>query len=397
MKVAIVSFSYDEKLRTEHELLAQHYTTTGWAEALQRKGAEVIVANRFHKYSYLFENNVKHLFFKDKLKSILKPWQIPFSFIKKIREINPDVVHLHQLTLSPHALLLRIMLRSKTAIIIQHHGGKSPGRLKRRLHNFLIRSADGFFFTSAQQGDDWFMKKEYKKILPVMEGATFFDYPNRNTESAINYCERNKAREKTGIKGSPVFLWVGRLDENKDPLTVLNGFKTILKKYSDASFYMIYSEDKLINEVNETISGSVVLKEKVRLLSKITHDEIKMYYNSADYFVAGSHYEGSGYALSEALRCGCVPVVTDIPSFRMMTDNDRFGSLWKTGDKDSFIEAIDKVMQKSLEDEIKKCVLFFETTLSFDAIARTAIAHYQNVLNKRLHKNLNEAPTGRYA
>ena len=43
MKVVHISFSYSEKIKTEEELLEQHYTITGWAEALHRKGAEVIV------------------------------------------------------------------------------------------------------------------------------------------------------------------------------------------------------------------------------------------------------------------------------------------------------------------------------------------------------------------
>ena len=397
MKVVNVSFFYDEKLRTENELLKQHYTTTGWAEALNKKGVEVIVMNRFYKDGCVYENNIKHLFFKDRLKGSFRSWQMPLNFFKKIAELNADVVHVHHLTLSLQTLLLRIILPKKTAIIVQHHGGRAPGRLKRMLHNFLIGAADGFFFTTAEQGTEWFIKKAYKKILPVMEGATFFNYQNRNAGNTIHDYERSKAREITGISGSLVFLWVGRLDENKDPLTVLNGFKTILEKYATARLYMIYNDSKLVKAVNETILSSDILKEKVHLLGNINHAEIEMYYNSADYFVLGSHYEGSGYALSEALRCGCVPVITDIPSFRMMTDNGRLGSLWKTGDKDSLIEAVDRVTQKNLEDEMKACTSFFEKKLSFDSIAATAILHYQKVIDQRLQKKFKKTPVSRYA
>ena len=44
---------------------------------------------------------------------------------------------------------------------------------------------------------------------------------------------------------------------------------------------------------------------------------------ASDLFVLGSHREGSGYSLIEALACGLPPVVTDIPSFRIA---DRSGS-----------------------------------------------------------------------
>jgi glycosyltransferase involved in cell wall biosynthesis len=102
--------------------------------------------------------------------------------------------------------------------------------------------------------------------------------------------------------------------------------------------------------------------------------------------VLGSHYEGSGYALSEALRCGCIPIVTDIPSFRMMTNNGQLGALWQTGNKESFIEAVSAAIEKPLLQESNVCIEFFKKTLSFDAIAKQALPHYQQAVQYRLQK-----------
>ena len=49
MKIVHVHFDYDSSVQTERQLLEKYYTVTGWAEALQRKGANVVVINRFHK------------------------------------------------------------------------------------------------------------------------------------------------------------------------------------------------------------------------------------------------------------------------------------------------------------------------------------------------------------
>jgi hypothetical protein len=49
---------------------------------------------------------------------------------------------------------------------------------------------------------------------------------------------------------------------------------------------------------------------------------------AADLFVSGSQREGSGTALLESLACGLPPIVTDIPSFRMLTCDGRIGALW---------------------------------------------------------------------
>jgi glycosyltransferase involved in cell wall biosynthesis len=149
---------------------------------------------------------------------------------------------------------------------------------------------------------------------------------------------------------------------------------------------MIHSGHQLLAAVKNKIEASQILNRKVHLLGKIDRDKIKMYYNSADYFVAGSHYEGSVYALSEALRCGCVPIVTNIPTFQMMTDNGQLGALWKPGDENSFVEAANFVLGKPLDNERKACIDFFDKNLSFDAIAETAIAHYQKLIEQCIRK-----------
>jgi glycosyltransferase involved in cell wall biosynthesis len=384
MKVVIVSFFYDENLDNEEALLRRHYTTTGWAEGLQRNGVEVVVINRFYRDSKLVKNNVCYLFVKDKLGPSFSAWQVPLHFLKKISSLQADIVHLHHLTLSPQTSLLRLLLPRETAIVIQHHGGKTPAKIKRFIHNTIHQVADGFFFVSGEQGKEWFMgNRQYKKVFEVMEGSTFFNYNNRDQARQAGYYNRDEARKKTGITGSPVFLWVGRLDDNKDPLTVLDGFETIRKVYKEASLYMIYSDEKLLERVIQQCEGNQSLGSNVFLTGRIAHEQIEMYYNSADYFVLGSHYEGSGYALSEALRCGCVPIVTAIPSFRMMTNNGQLGALWHPGDAGSFVASVKNAMGKPLSQEARACINYYNDALSFDAIAEKAICHYQKLLEKR--------------
>jgi glycosyltransferase involved in cell wall biosynthesis len=129
-----------------------------------------------------------------------------------------------------------------------------------------------------------------------------------------------------------------------------------------------------------------ILKDKVHLLGKVEHRQLGSCYNSADYFVAGSHREGSGYALSEALSCGCIPIVTNIPSFHMMTNEGQLGSLWNPGDKNSFANAATKAINKLREKEARACILFYKDVLSFGAIAKKALLYYQVIMERRRNK-----------
>ncbi len=82
---------------------------------------------------------------------------------------------------------------------------------------------DGFIFSSDGIYDEWVKTgaiSPNKKFSEIMEGSSDFLYSNRN-----------EARQKTGLNGNPVLLWVGRLNENKDPLTVLSGFEMLLDDF----------------------------------------------------------------------------------------------------------------------------------------------------------------------
>jgi len=385
MKVLIANFYYDDDISNEQELLERYYTSTGWAEAIQRKGIDVAVVNRFHKEGFLKANKVKYYFVKDPFRGRLKSWQVSMKCLKKIAHLNPDVVHIHGISITLHLFLLRMLLPRKTAIIVQDH--KSVGGKRRFIHNFFNRPADGFFFASYDLGKEWLsMKGQFRKIFPVMEGSSFFNFETRDADRNYYYSDRNAARKLTNLNGSPVFLWVGRLHDHIDPLTVLDGLEILFQKFSSASFYMIHSGGKLFSAVQKKIEGSQILKQRVHLLGKIDRRKIKIYYDSSDYFVVGSHYEGSVYALSEALSCGCVPIVTNIPTFRIMTDEGKLGALWEPGNKNSFVEAAKIAMNKPLKNEGEACIRFFRENLSFDAIADKAIAHYQKLIERRSGK-----------
>src|SRR4030095_16707256 len=188
MRIVDVSYDYDETVAIEEDLLEQHYTTVGWAEALAKKGTEVIVLKRFFKNSSFKENNVQYFFVKDTYNKSIRSWQIPFRLFKKIASLKPDIVHLHHFSRSLQTFILRFFLNKKTAIVVQHHGGPIPKGIRKAIHDRFTSISDAFFFTTVHQGKEWFPnKKVQNKILPVMEGCTFFNYNSRLEEKVFFY------------------------------------------------------------------------------------------------------------------------------------------------------------------------------------------------------------------
>jgi glycosyltransferase involved in cell wall biosynthesis len=105
------------------------------------------------------------------------------------------------------------------------------------------------------------------------------------------------------------------------------------------------------------------------------------YYSAADVFISGSHYEGSGYALIEAMSAGLVPIVTDIPSFRSITGDS--GERWQPGDANEFASAVRRVASIDLSDQHARVRAQYEHVLRWEAIAHRTVAEYQSLVDER--------------
>ena len=112
--------------------------------------------------------------------------------------------------------------------------------------------------------------------------------------TALRPLPRDAAREQTGMSGAPAILWVGRLNANKDPLTVLDAFERALPDLPDARLTMIFGTVELFEEVRARIARSPALSARVRLAGVVPHERMAAFYSAADLFVVGSHHEGSG-------------------------------------------------------------------------------------------------------
>ena len=103
---------------------------------------------------------------------------------------------------------------------------------------------------------------------------------------------------------------------------------------------------------------------------------MQYWYSSADFIISASHYEGSGVAVCEAMSCGCIPILTNIQSFRKMTGPGPQGSvskcglLYEPGDDEGLLKILLQTDTLNMEEERNKVLQQFNTELSFEAIAK---------------------------
>ena len=104
---------------------------------------------------------------------------------------------------------------------------------------------------------------------------------------------------------------------------------------------------------------------------------------AADLFVLGSHHEGSGYSVIEALACGLPPVVTDIPSYRALIGSGAAGRLWPCDDARALGDELRAAAAGAAVDTRAAVRAHFDRELSFDSLGRKLAAMYKDVLARR--------------
>ena len=185
------------------------------------------------------------------------------------------------------------------------------------------------------------------------------------------------------LVGDPVLLWVGHLDANKDPLTVFKGIATSAQALPNLRMYCCFGTAPLMTAVRRFLHTDPQLRGRVQLLGTVAHNEIERLMQAADFFVLGSHREGSGYSLIEALACGLPPIVTDIPSFRSITGAGKVGALWTTGDARQLSSCLASMTARSWPEMRAQTRTHFERELSIGALGRKLLLAYQDQLEQR--------------
>lgn len=354
MKFVFASYTKTARLDNPEAWLKRINIYEGVLAALAKKH-QVTSIDQINYEGEFVSHGVTHKFMR------FSKWELkfPFRLHHAIKQQNPDVVFIHGLHFPLQVMQLRLHLGRNVKIIVQHHAERPFTGVKKYLQRGADAFVDAYLFASRDMGLDWIKKGNLaspQKIHEVMEVSSVF-YP----------MDRNLALTRTGATGQ-VFLYVGRLNAQKDPITIVNAFLKFAAIVPDARLYMIYQTEDILPRIMGLLKDHPQ-SSAIILVGKVPHDELLYWYNSADVIVSGSNYEGSGTAVCEAMSCGCVPVITDIFSFRMMTDNGNCGFLYEPGNEAALLSALVYTQNADMQKMKRATLSYFASHLSFEAIA----------------------------
>lgn len=355
LKLVDLTYHNNTEFDRPIQLLQAQEESLGYVNSINHF-LEVQVVKHMPRGDSITIEGVRYNFFKRQ--GILK---IPFETLLYLKKNNPDIILIQGFIFPFQVLLLRVLFGKKVILILQHHGEKPYRGMTMMLHKMISRSIDAYLFTSLGNSREWLQKKvisDPTKCYEIQAASTSF-------------VKQDKAASqiRCGISGVNNFIWVGRLNDNKDPLTVLSGFELYLETCRDAKLYMIYQTDELLSVMKDKIRESEKLTASVILKGKIDHKELVHWYSASDFYISGSHQESCGFALLEAMACGCIPLVTNISSFSKITNEGEFGILYEPGDVNSLVNAFNVLSSIPVEQESRSIMCHFEKELSFKSIA----------------------------
>jgi glycosyltransferase involved in cell wall biosynthesis len=359
MKIIIVSYLYKQGYKSAEAWIKLirplHEVMSALSETY-----EVIYLAQIDYMGELRHEGVRYVF----LQSSGRRTRFPVVIHRLLKKEKPDVVIVPGFHFPIQLLQLRWYAGMKPLILVRHHGDRPPKGIRRFLVRIADRCVDGYLFTSMGNASEWVDAGiiARKKIHETLSGSTRF-----------LRADKEASRKSTGMCHVTNFLWVGRLEQNKDPMTVIRAMIQFFEKEPAARLYMIFQEKQLLVEVQHQIALAGMNK-RIILVGNVSYSELQHWYSAADYYISGSHREAQGYSLSEAMACGCVPIVTEIPPAMKVIDDGRLGYYYPAGNVEALVSLLSSLDQRKREVLSAKIEKHFREQLSPAAIAGRIIS-----------------------
>jgi glycosyltransferase involved in cell wall biosynthesis len=349
------------------DVLDRWPTTARTLQALARTGnVEVIaiVRTRTAAGNECFEQaGVRYRFVRDRTRGAI-------HLARAARAERPDVLHVNGLLFALATIVLRVWCGRRPRLLVQHHG-EPPGRGRaRRLQMLARRLVDGYLFTGAEHGQaEPFVAagilRHNTPVFEVLESA-----------ADLHPVPRADARARTGVAGDPAVVWVGRMNEGKDPMAAVQGFAQFLASRPETQLWMIASTRELEPAVRHELGLDERLATAVHIVGPVPHAAMADWLSAGDVVLSTSRHEGSGYALVEAITCGCSPVATDIPPHRAIVDST--APLVPVGDPAAVSDALATATRAIAADPGRRRATIDDARLrlGWDAVARQLLSAY---------------------
>lgn len=208
---------------------------------------------------------------------------------------------------------------------------------------------------------------ENVKLIPV--GLDLDIIPNVDLDKYELRKELNISIDKK------ILLFVGRLEEYKNPIKAIELFKE-LRKTSNDYILIVIGQGSLKSELTSLIEN-YKLNNDVILIDKIQNTQIHRYYKACDMFLNFNNKEIFGMSILEAMYQGCKVTAINAPGPNFIIDNEINGVILKDFSFETWIRKIEQyINDKSMAIKARERI---EKNLNWDSIAKEYIELFKEI------------------
>ena len=283
---------------------------------------------------------------KNDIKAILKVRKI-------LKQIKPDIVYLHS---SKAGAIGRIALafNFKTKILYNAHGWYFNAQIsdkKRKIfaliEKILAIKTDKIINISKSEYESALKYKiaPEKKMCIIENGIDFTKFENNDKY-------REETRKKYYIENNEIVIGVvGRLTEQKDPMTMIKAFELVHKENKNTKL-MYVGSGELEEEVKQYAKENDIL-DKVIITGWVNN--VEKYIPAFDIAVLPSKWEGFGLVLIEYMACDKPIIATNVGGIKDIIKDKENGFIVENGNEKQLSKKIQEIiLKKYVEQNIIK-------------------------------------------
>ena len=274
---------------------------------------------------------------------------------------------------APHILTFHTL----SLIKMQSRAGESESATRQQVEKELMASADHIVAFSPHERDA--MVRLYQA-----DATRIGLIPCGVDLSLFRPLDQQEVREKLGLNGEKVLLYVGRIEPLKG-LELLLHTAAQLQTFEQIRVLVVgggAGRDEEIDRLRE-LAKSLNVDKVFDFIGRVDQQDLPLYYNAADVCVVPSFYESFGLAALESMACGTPVVATRAGGLSTIIQHGRTGYLKAWRCPEAFASSLEMIISsRNLQHSMGLAARRRAEGLSWDNVAGQIAGVYDSLITE---------------
>lgn len=215
---------------------------------------------------------------------------------------------------------------------------------------------------------------------------------NAAKRPTIDPSKVDELKRRLAPNNEKLFLYAGRLSEEKGIVELAEGFSKAKEKHPDIKL-VICGENKTNPQIKEEIAkrlGNLREGKDFTFEGKVSQEKLSDYYAACDFFIQPSRYEHFSVSAIEAMSHNKPIIMTKMDSIKdtfKLDSKDKVAiPIEKIDSPESIEKAIDssmKIGKKDLDSMVERAKRFYEGSLTPDKITSSFEKQYEDLIKTK--------------